>query len=156
VTGPIQSPRSASYGVVLRPSLGVRIAAVAFLGLIAALFALVGIEGIRIGSWPGTLVGIALACGLGLGAIHNWTTGISIEDRILVIHGLRPRRIPLSDVAQLKMSPSQSIPGLQMLSFIGTDGGVLWQLSPLWDVGTVASWAERVPIRFVREQSPRK
>ncbi len=143
---------------VLRPPISVRVLAVCILAPGAAFFSLVAVASTLqdLRNWPIALVALALAGVVSVIAIHTLRRGISAQNGILTIHGLRRRQIPLSTVANIQMTPSRSYPGLLLLTFVGLDGQILGQLPPLWDLNAVASWAERVPIPFSRERSGKR
>ena len=137
----------------MKPPVSVRVLAICIIAPSVAFFSVVAVGGILQGAtnWLVTFVLIALACALILLAIETMRRGISIQNGMLVIHGLRRKELPISAVVQIRMTPSRSYPGLQLVSFIGMDGRVIGQLPPLWDVTAVASWAERVPIPSPRD-----
>jgi len=142
-------------GFVLRPPISVRMLAVCILAPSAAFFTLVAVATTLqdLGNWPVALVALALAGVVGVIAVQTLRRGISAQNGILTIHGLWRKQIPLSTVAKIQMTPSRSYPGLLLLTFVGSNGRILGQLPPLWDLNAVASWAEGVPILFSRERA---
>jgi hypothetical protein len=152
VKEPHQSEGESENVVVLRPPLSVRLLAMCILVPVAAFFAVVAVGAIlqSASNWPSTLIVLTLACVVGLLAVHTWRRRISAQDHTLIIYGLRRRQMPLSTVAEIRMTPSRSYPRLLLVSFIGTGGQVLFQLPPIWDLNAVASWAEGLHIPFAR------
>jgi hypothetical protein len=130
--------------------MSVRVLAVCILGPSVAFLSVIAVGAIvqSANNWPSTVVVAVMACVIALVLINALTNGISTQNGMLVIHGLRRKQMPLSAIAELRKTPSK-YPGLQLLGFIGTDGQILCQLLPIWDVNTVASWAARVGIQFV-------
>jgi hypothetical protein len=145
-------------GFVLRPPISVRALAVGILAPSATFFTLVAVASTLqdLRNWPIALVELALAGVVSLIAVQTLRRGISAQNGILTIHGLRRNQIPLSTVAKIQMTPSRSYPGLLLLTFVRSDGKILGQLPPLWDLNAVASWAERVPIPFSRERAGKR
>jgi hypothetical protein len=136
----------------------VRVLAVCILAPSAAFFTLVSVASTLqdLRNWPIALVALALAGVVSVIAVQTLKRGISAQNGMLTIHALRRKQIPLSTVAKIQMTPSRSYPGLMLLTFVGSDGQILGQLPPLWDLNAVASWAERVPIPFSRERAGKR
>ena len=142
-------------GFVLRPPISVRVLAVCILAPSAAFFSLIAVASTLqdLRNWPAAFVALASAGLVSVIAVQTLRRGISAQNCILTIHGLRRKQIPLSAVAKIQMTPSRSYPGLLLLTFVGSDGKILGQLPPLWDLNAVASRAEGVPIPFSRERA---
>jgi len=136
----------------VRPPLSVRILIMGLLGPCAVFFLIVVFEAVRqsASNWPGSLILVALAAAVALVAINTVGAEMSVRRGELVVRGLVRKRLPLSEIAEFAVRPSRSYAGLQLLSVVGTDGNVLHQFPPIWDLKAVESWAESVPIRFTR------